>query len=75
MSNNLRVDRAGAPRDPSKVSGLTGTPSTCTHLGASLSYEVMGSPYPSLIFSPTDLRMHHAGPGALDILYDPTGHK
>lgn len=68
MSNNpratiVRVVRVILP----EVSGLTGTLSTCTHLGASLSYEVMGSPYPSLIFSPTDLRIHHAGPGALDI--------
>ena len=50
-----------------EVSGMTGTPSTCTHPGASLSYEVTGSPYPSLIFSPMNLRIHHASSGALDL--------
>ena len=49
-----------------EVSGMTGTLSTCTHPGASLSYEVTGAPYPSLIFSPMNSRMHHASSGALD---------
>ena len=49
-----------------EVSGMTRTLSTCTHPGASLSYEVTGSPYPSLIFSPMNLRIHHASSGALD---------
>ena len=65
-------DRAGSPLILPEMSGMTGTLSTCTHPGASLSYEVTGTPYPSLIFSPMASRIHHARPGALDIRLAPS---